>query len=526
MRYFFEEYAFDTDRRELHRGTRPVPVTPQVFDLLDYLILHRDHVVSKDDLVSAVWNGRIVSDAALTTRLNAARTAIGDDGDKQRLIKTLPRKGFRFVGPVEEERKPATTSASWAVPNDGAAQSTFSPPHLSIVVLPFSNLSGDPKQDYFVDGVTESLTTDLSRIRGSFVIGRHTAFTYKGKAVDLKQIGRDLNVRYVLEGSVLRGGNQIRVNVQLVDAETGTHLWTDRFDKPITDVFEMQDEVTARIAIALDAPLIQAEARRGERSLHPDALDFYFQGQNYLNQGLTAKYIALARRFFQQALALDPENIAALVGIANVELLDVTNFMVNDRGSRLAKVEATLIKVLSMAPHHALAHLLLAGLQLFTNREMLAIRECERALELDRNLAYAHAMLGFAKVFIGRGGESEADIQQAFRLSPRDINAHRWMHLLGVVKLILGADTEAVECLRRSLEANRNFAIAHFQFAAALALVGSVEEARAAALAGFALDPDFTIRRTKGLALTSDPTFRAGSKRIREGMLMAGIPEG
>ena len=199
--------------------------------------------------------------------------------------------------------------------------------------------------------------------------------------------------------------------------------------------------------------------------------------------------------------------------------------MVDDRGSRLAQVEATLIKVLSMAPRHALAHLILAGLQLFTNRATLAIRECEQALELDRNLAYAHALLGFVKVFIGRGAESEAHIQQAFRLSPRDINAHRWMHLLGVVKLILGADTEAVEWLRRSLEANRNFPIAHFQFAAALALVGSVEEARAAALAGFALDPDFTIRRTKGLSLSSDPIFRAGSKRIREGMLMAGIPE-
>jgi TolB-like protein/class 3 adenylate cyclase len=398
-------------------------------------------------------------------------------------------------------------------------------PRLSIVVLPFANIGGDPEQEYFVDGVTESLTTDLSRIRGSFVIGRHTAFTYKGKAVDLKQIGRDLNVGYVLEGSVRRGGNRIRVNVQLVDAETGTHLWTDRFDKPVADLFEMQDEVTARIAIALNAPLIEAEARRGERSLQPDALDFYFQGQNYLNQGVTPKYIALARRFFEQALALDPENISALVGIANVELLDVTNLMVDDRGSRLAQAEATLIKVLSMAPRHALAHLMLAGLQLFTNRAALAIRECEQALELDRNLAYAHAMLGFGKVFIGRGAESESHIQQAFHLSPRDINACRWMHLLGVVKLILGADTEAVEWLRRSLEANRNYPFAHFQLAAALALVGSVEEARATALAGFALDPEFTIRRTKGLSLSSDPIFRAGIKRIREGMLMAGIPE-
>lgn len=525
MRYFFEEYAFDTDRRELHRGANLVSITPQVFDLLDYLIRNRERVVSKDDLISAIWNGRIVSDAALTTRLNAARVAIGDGGDKQRLIKTLPRKGVRFVGVVHEGQRADTRSARSAV-NDDRAQRPFSPPHLSIVVLPFTNLSGDPEQDWFADGVTESLTTDLSRIKGSFVIGRHTAFTYKGKAVDLRQIGRDLNVGYVVEGSVRRGEKRLRVNVQLVDAETGTHLWTDRFDKPVADLFEMQDEVTARIAIALNAPLVEAEARRGQRSLYPDVLDLYFQGRHSLSKGLTPKYMALARRFFEQALALDPESIEALVGMATIEIAGVANFMVVDRGARLAQVEATLIKVLSMAPRSAFAHLTLAALQLFTKRATLAIRECEQTLELDPNLADAHALLGFAKVFIGRGAESEAHIQQAFRLSPRDVNSFRWMHLLGVVKLILGADTEAVEWLRRSLEANRNFSIAHFQFAAALALVGSVDEARTAALAGFALDPDFTIRRTKGLSLSSDPTFRAGSKRIREGMLMAGIPEG
>ena len=160
----------------------------------------------------------------------------------------------------EGQRSEAASARS--AQTDDTAQRPFSPPHLSIVVLPFTNLSGDPKQDYFVDGITENLTTDLSRIRRSLVIGRHTAFTYKGKSVDLKQIGRDLNVRYVLEGSVLRGGNRIRVNAQLVDAETGTHLWADRFDKPVADLLEMQDEVTARIVAALDAPLIEAEARR------------------------------------------------------------------------------------------------------------------------------------------------------------------------------------------------------------------------------------------------------------------------
>jgi TolB-like protein len=525
LRYLFEDYSFDTERRELHRGTDVVSISPQVFDLLNYLIGNRERVVSKDDLIGAVWNGRIVSDAALTTRMNAVRSAIGDTGEKQHLIKTVPRKGFRFVAVVREDQRRKTDPVDPAA--HGGTRILIQAPtqRLSIVVLPFANLSGDPAQDYFVDGVTESLTTDLSHISGSFVIGRHTAFTYKDKAVELKQVGRELNVNYVLEGSVQRGGDRLRVNVQLVDAETGSHLWTDRFDKPIADLFEMQDEVTARIAGALDAQLVEAEARRAERSLHPDALDLYFQGRHFLNRGLTSKYLAHARLFFERALALDPENIEALVGIAMIEVVTVTSFMVDDRGARLAAAEATLIKVLSMAPRHARAHGVLAALQLFTKRAARAIGECEQALELDRNFADAHALLGFVKVFIGRGAESEAHIRQALRLSPRDISAFRWMHLLGVVKLILGADTEAVEWLRRCLEANRNLPIAHFQFAAALALAGSLEEARAAARAGFAFDPDFTIRRTKGLSLSTDPTFRAGSKRIREGMLMAGIPE-
>ena len=169
---------------------------------------------------------------------------------------------------------------------------------LSIVVLPFANIGGDPEQDYFVDGVTESLTTDLSRISGSFVIARNTAFTFKGKAVDVKQIGRELNVRYVLEGSVQRGGNRLRVNVQLIDAETGNHLWAERFDKPVADLFDMQDEIVSRLANTLNAQLIAAEARRAERSLHPDAMDLYFQGMACLNKGMTPEYMAQARRLF------------------------------------------------------------------------------------------------------------------------------------------------------------------------------------------------------------------------------------
>ena len=187
------------------------------------------------------------------------------------------------------------------------------PPRLSMVVLPFANLGGDREQEHFVDGVTESLTTDLSRIRGAVVIGRNTAFTYKGKAVDLKQIGRELNVRYVLEGSVQRGGNRMRVNVQLIDAETGNHLWADRFDKPLADLFDMQDEIVARLAGALNAELVAAEARRAEQAPNPDSTDLYFQGLACFYKGLTPDNMAQARSFFDRALTADPDNVDALV---------------------------------------------------------------------------------------------------------------------------------------------------------------------------------------------------------------------
>src|SRR5208337_4444224 len=221
------------------------------------------------------------------------------------------------------------------------------PPRLSMVVLPFANIGGDPEQEHFVDGVTESLTTDLSRIRGSFVIGRNTAFTYKGKHVDLKQVGQELNVRYVLEGSVQRGGNRMRVNVQLIDAKTGNHLWAERFDMPLADLFDMQDEIVARLAGALNAQLVAAEARRAERAPSPDSMDLYFQGLASLNVGATPDSLAQARSFFDRALAADPENVDALVGSARVDELDGVNSFVTDPMAAIASAEAKLAKALS-----------------------------------------------------------------------------------------------------------------------------------------------------------------------------------
>jgi TolB-like protein len=415
---------------------------------------------------------------------------------------------------------------SAAIRAEPARPSALSPPRLSIVVLPFANLSGDPEHDYFVDGVTESLTTDLSRISDLFVIGRHTAFTYKGKAVDLKQLGRELNIRYVLEGSVQRSGNRLRVNVQLVNAETAHHQWAERFDKPVADLFDMQDEIVSRLANTLKAELFAAEARRAERSLHPDAMDLIFQGRSWLNKGLTPHHMAQARRFFEQAMALDPGNIESMVGLARVDGSVGAALMTDDCSTRLAAAETTITEVLSLAPNHALAHTVLGTIQMYTKRAAQGIAECELSLALDHNLAGAHGCIGFAKYLLGRAAETEHHINEAFRLSPRDILAYRWMVAVGLAKVQLNADTEAVVWLRRGLDANRNFSAAHFHLAAALARLGELDQARAAVQAGLALDPSFTIRRLRARAWSDNPIFLAGSDRGIEGMRLAGVPEG
>src|SRR5258705_7921474 len=368
-------------------------------------------------------------------------------------------------------------------------------PRLSIVVLPFANIGGDPEQDYAADGVTESLTTDLSRIAGSFVIARNTAFTFKGKATDVKQVGRELNVRYVLEGSVQRGGNRLRVNVQLIDAETGNHLWAERFDKPVVDLFDMQDEIAAHVARQLDTALIAAEARRAAQSSLPDSTDLYFQGMAWTNKGITPNHLAQAGGFFERALALDPNNVEALIGAAGVEITLAGAYTTDDRAARLATARAALTKAFSLAPGHALAHLFLGRLLIFSNHGHQAIAECERALALDRYLATAHAIIGMAKIFTGRSEEPAAHVREALRLSPRDTFAFSWIATAGVAKLYLRDDEEAVAWLRRAIETNRNLPNAHFYLAAALANLGQLNEAQAAAVAGPAIKPTYTITR-------------------------------
>jgi tetratricopeptide (TPR) repeat protein len=290
----------------------------------------------------------------------------------------------------------------------------------------------------------------------------------------------------------------------------------------------MQDEIVSRLANTLDVELIAAEARRAQRSANPDATDLVFQGRDWFNKGLTPHHMRQARSFFEKAVTLDPGNVEAMIGLARVDVSIGAGLMTDDWPERVAAAEKMLTKVLSLAPNHALAHRILGNVQMYTKRVTQGIAECEQALALDRNSASAHSFIGYAKFLLGRGAETEAHLSEAFRLSPRDTFAHRWMVWVGLAKVQLGQDTEAVVWLHRSIDANRNYPLAHFHLGGALARLGELDQARAAVQAGLALDPSFTIRRYRYFTnlWIDNPTFLAGRERAIEGLRLAGVPEG
>jgi adenylate cyclase len=398
--------------------------------------------------------------------------------------------------------------------------------HLSIVVLPFANLSGDPSQDYFADGITENLTTDLSRLSGSFVIARNTAFTYRGKSVDAKEIGKELGVRYVLEGSVQRDQNQVRVNAQLVDTESGGHLWADRFDEPLSNLFSMQDEIVASLASQLGAELITNEARRAERTPTPDSMDLYFQGKSWINMGRNPGDTARGRGFFERALALDPDNLDAAVGLACADGQAAVGYYVDDKAERLDAVQANLNRVLSRSPNNAQARYCLGRALIQNKRGAEGVAELKRALALNPNLASAHAVIGLAKLYDGHPEETESHERDALRVSPHDSEAGVWVFYIALAKYYLGADEEALGFFRQAKDLNPNNATGRFLMSAALVELGRLDEARAEVQAGLALNPGFNIRRYRTGAQSDNPVFLKRRERIIEDLRKAGVPEG
>ncbi len=422
MRYIFEEYAFDTDRRELHRGADVVAVTPQVFDLLDYLIRNRERVVSKDDLINAIWKGRSVSDAALTTRLNAARSAIDDSGEEQRLIKTLPRKGFRFVGPVREAQG-AAGAAIADNPIEPPRPTLTLPDKPSIAILPFTNLSSDPEQDYFADGMVEEIITALSRFKALFVIARNSSFTYKGRAVDVKQVGRELGVRYVLEGSVRKAANRVRITGQLVDTATGAHLWADRFDGGLGDIFDLQDQVTESVVGAIAPAVEKAEIERAKRKPTEslDAYALYLRGLAKLYQFANRQANDEALRLFNSAIELDPDFASAYARAALCYVWAKGNGWISVTANEIAEVTRLAQRAVELGKDDAIALAASGWALAYVVRDLeVGAALIDRALVLNSNLAEAWLYGGWAKNWLG---EPEAAIERfarAMRLSPFD----------------------------------------------------------------------------------------------------------
>jgi TolB-like protein len=504
-----------------------VPLRPQAWAVLRLLAQSAGRLVRKNEILDEVWSDCEVTEDSLVQAIGDIRQALGQTG--RLALRTLPRRGYMLVVVDEPIDSPASSGAATSIPDDIEKPPASSAiPHLSMVVLPFANIGGDLEQEHFVDGVTDSLTTDLSRIADAFVIGRNTAFTFKGKAVDVREIGQELNVRYALEGSVQRGNNRFRVNIQLTDTDTGAQVWAERFDKPAADLLDMQDEIVSRLANTLNAELIKAEARRAKRALRPDAMDLYFQGRAFQNEGITPSVMARAKDFFIRALALDPDNIEAAVAAAQVDFAMGSSSMADDGPARFRAAEKALNHVLLRAPNHPRAHMLLGAVQIRTNRAAKGITECRRALTLDRNLADAHGFIGLGKHALGLSEEVETHIQEALRLSPRDTRAFLWFMIVGMAKLLTDADIEGHDWLRRSIEANANFALAHFHLAGAHVMIGDLKEARSSAEAGLALDPGFTIRRYDSdcFFLSDNPAWLSRRERFYEAMRLAGVPEG
>jgi TolB-like protein/tetratricopeptide (TPR) repeat protein len=379
-------------------------------------------------------------------------------------------------------------------PAQGKSPSAPTPPRLSIVVLPFANIGGDPEQDYFVDGVTESLTTDLSRIAGSFVIGRNTAFTYKGKHVDLKQIGRELNVRYVLEGSVQRGGNRLRINVQLVDAETGAHLWAERFDKPVADLFDMQDEIVARLANTLGYELVRAEAKKSARSSNPDAIDLMMRGWSAIWQPVTKESTASARDYFERALKIDPQNAEAMVGFAYARVRATVYGWTNTSEDTYAAQLGLLTKATAVNPDHAFAYYVRSQVLFHTGQLPEALEAAQRAVALDPNAAYAYYAMGQAEAHVGRGEQSIAHIKQAFTLSPRDPLVGVWHVELGVSEVFCGRLDAAIAEFKRAIDTGYRTFVPYAFLAGAQAAKGNDAEAKLALAEARRLNPQFTIK--------------------------------
>jgi TolB-like protein/DNA-binding winged helix-turn-helix (wHTH) protein/Tfp pilus assembly protein PilF len=571
-RFRFDGYVLDLQRSCLRAGDEEIALRPKTFEFLRHLVSNPGRLVSKDELLAAVWPNVVVTDDSLVQCVTELRRALRDHD--QHLIKTVPRRGYRFEAVLSAEPpaamargspvpiQSATLQASAPARRDsrhahrarrtamlaaigafallvavlGVSWSWFragdrftAPLPLSIAVLPFNNLGDDPDQEIVAAGVSIDLTTDLSRIPGAFVIAHGTAQSFKGQNVDARQVGRDLNVRYVIEGSLRQSGNEVRIDVGLIEAGSGRHLWTERFTLERKEIAAWQDEIVGRIASALNFRLARVETERTlrERRDYPDAYDLTTQGWALIYTAKSPENYDAARKLFQQALRRNPGSANALAGLGWSAAISVLNGWSASPAADVALAEGAVAQLLVIDPNHVLGNHVRGFLLRLQRRTGAALEAFRTVAALNPNFAPAHAQLGVTAIESGRPEEAIKSIERAIRLSPRDPDHSLWLSFIGIAELHRGRLQEAVFFLGRALEVDTSTAtgIQRAYLASALMLAGRTTEGRAALAEFRKAKPLATIAGLRAAARSTDAAFIAQQEPFFEGLRMAGLPE-
>ena len=537
--FCFADYKIDLALHQLRRGDEVVPIEPQVFDLLVHLVRNRDRIVSKDELIENVWQGRTILEATLSSRISAARRAIGDNGGDQLLIRTHHKRGFRFVGKVGNTAPPADTLAVIPARQRAAAEDSAKlvqgteaaiapalalPDKPSIAVLPFQNMSDDPEQEYFADGLSEDIITGLSRQRWFFVIARNSSFTFKAEAIDVRKVARELGVHYVLEGSVRKAAGRVRVSVQLIDASNGVHLWADRYDRELTNIFELQDEITNRVIDSVGSQIIVAEAARVRRKppQNIDAWDLVMQALPHMWRMSTEEQ-RTAQELLQQAIALDAEyaHAHALLGWTYVSMFNLdSRTPISEFTDRLLDAGG---RAVSLDDQDHWGHLVLGLGHARRRRPELAVTHLLKSVDLNPNFALGYAGLGYAFACGGQPERGLQSLEQAQRLSPRDPFLAMYAPIVRYMALFaLGQYEETIAVCRSAAALHPNHAGAWRLMTVSLGLLGRIDEARESLAHTLTLQPDLSSAHVANDTVYANPSDRA---RFLLGLQKAGLKD-
>jgi len=537
----FDRFTIDLRRGFLTAGVHHVPLRPGSFAVLCYLAANAGRLISKGELFTALWPDSAVTDDALVQCVCEIRRALQDD--ERSFVRTVPRRGYLFDAPISHPRLPKAETSPGSIDPAAAnsnAETTVGESggpliqpideefarRLSIAVIPLVNLSGDSEYEYLADGLTENLITDLSRVRDSMIITPNSVFSYKGKSVPAQQVAAELNVQYVLSGSLQRSGSHIRVNLQLIEAASGANLWAERFEYDGPDIWGWQDEVTRRIAGTLKLGLVEIASRRGaiERPRNPDVIDLTMRGLVLFSRFAGRADIVKARVLFEGALRLDPSSVQALVGFAGTHVLDVMLLWAADPVDQIRKADAAIAQALEIDPQSAEVRYTRGNLLMLDGKHAEAIDEYRLALDLNPSFSHAYSRIGLAKLELGLLAEAVEPVLKALRLSPREFRTSLCYLYLGIAAFHLERDDEATAWLKKAIVADSRYGLPHAWLAAIYALAGRGSDAGAELAEFDRLTPGHTVATLRARERSKNPAFLTQRERFYQGLVQAGSP--